>query len=122
MSCLENMGRTLGSASIKVILTRPAISGYHCRMGSVTASKDEWNETHVGKILSKEVVKLSSVLDSSRSSTDNDLGRIVSASLQPTGNGHVQRTRDGQSQTRAVQQSWQSRYLRLEVSLEFLGR
>lgn len=79
MSCLENMGRTLGSASIRVILTRPAISGYHCRTMSVPASESAQNETHVGEILCEEIVKLGSVLNSSRSTTDDDLPQIISA-------------------------------------------
>jgi hypothetical protein len=34
MSCLENMGRTLGRASMRVILILPAISGYHFHRAS----------------------------------------------------------------------------------------
>lgn len=80
MSCLENMGRTLGRASIRVILILPAISGYHCieasdeRVSSALSFK-RWQDeqvTHVGEILSEEIVELSSVLDSSGSSTDNN--------------------------------------------------
>lgn len=38
MSCLENIGKTLGRASIKVILTFPAISGYQFCRSSVKKS------------------------------------------------------------------------------------
>ena len=76
MSCFENMGSTFGRASIRVILIRPAISGYHWKNAGVSFLKMliERDAAYVGQVLHEEVVELSRVLDSCRSSTNNDKG------------------------------------------------
>jgi hypothetical protein len=71
MSCLEKAGKTLGNASMSEILNRSAISGYHFLRSSCNSQLVQTQLRHA-MTYDQEIVQLSSVLDTSRSSSNNN--------------------------------------------------